>query len=54
MNYSIVENALRYQCSRVQFCKLFLTRQMIDTARENGDHLQPVLVRRSKGGEAVL
>ena len=36
MNYSIVENALRYQCSRVQFCKLFLTRQMIDTARENG------------------
>ena len=32
MNYSIVENAIRYQCSRVQFCKLFLTRSMIDKA----------------------
>ena len=22
MNYSIVENAIRYQCSRVQFCEI--------------------------------
>ena len=36
MNYSIVENAIRYQCSRVQFCKLFLTRSMIDKAHAKG------------------
>lgn len=36
MNYSIVENALRYQCSRVQFCKLFLTEAMIAKAHANG------------------
>ena len=36
MNYSIVENALRYRCSRVQFCKLFLTEEMIAKARANG------------------
>ncbi len=35
MNYSIVENAIRYQCSRVQFCKLFLTQKMIDRAHAN-------------------
>ena len=38
MNYSIVENALRFSCSRVQFCKLFLTRAMIDRAKANGLH----------------
>ena len=36
MNYSIVENALRYRCSRVQFCKLFLSEEMIAKARTNG------------------
>ena len=36
MNFSIVENALKYGCSRVQFCKLFLTREMIRKAHENG------------------
>ena len=36
MNYSIVENALKYKCSRVQFCKLFLTKEMIQKAHDNG------------------
>ncbi len=36
MNYSIVENALRFGCSRVQFCKLFLTKTMIDKAKAHG------------------
>ena len=35
MNYSIVDNALRYRCSRVQFCKLFLTAKMIEKAHKN-------------------
>ncbi len=38
MNYSIVENALRFSCSRVQFCKLFLTKAMIDKAKANSLH----------------
>ncbi len=36
MNFSIVEHAVEYGCSRVQFCKLFLTQQMIDKAHEHG------------------
>lgn len=36
MNFSIVENALKYGCDRVQFCKLFLTGEMIQKAHENG------------------
>lgn len=36
MNFSIVEHAIEYQCSRAQFCKLFLTKQMIDKAHEHG------------------
>ena len=36
MNFSIVEHAVQYGCSRVQFCKLFLTKSMIDRAHENG------------------
>lgn len=36
MNYSIVENAIKYKCSRVQFCKLFLTREMIERAHASG------------------
>ena len=36
MNYSIVENAVKYQCSRVQFCKLFLTKAMIEKAHAHG------------------
>lgn len=36
MNFSIVENAIRYQCSRVQFCKLFLTKDMIKKAHAHG------------------
>ena len=35
MNYSIVDNALRYRCSWVQFCKLFLTAEMIEKAHKN-------------------
>lgn len=38
MNFSIVENALRFGCSRVQFCKLFLTQAMINKAKANGIH----------------
>lgn len=36
MNFSIVDNALKYQCSRVQFCKLMLTKSMIEKAHANG------------------
>ena len=36
MNFSIVEHAVEYKCSRVQFCKLFLTQNMIDQAHEHG------------------
>ena len=36
MNFSIVEHTVEYQCSRVQFCKLFLTQNMIDQAHEHG------------------
>lgn len=36
MNFSIVENAIKYQCSRVQFCKLMLTHAMIEKAHANG------------------
>ncbi|HWR21971.1 MAG TPA: glycerophosphodiester phosphodiesterase family protein [Feifaniaceae bacterium] len=36
MNYTIVENALRYRCSRVQFCKTCLTRDMIAQAHASG------------------
>ncbi|SHH97239.1 Glycerophosphoryl diester phosphodiesterase [Sporobacter termitidis DSM 10068] len=36
MNYTIVENALRYGCSRVQFCKTCLTREMIAEAHDSG------------------
>lgn len=35
MNYTIVENALKYHCRRVQFCKLYLTEGMIREAHEN-------------------
>jgi glycerophosphoryl diester phosphodiesterase len=35
MNYTIVENALKYDCKKVQFCKLFLTKEMIKKAHEN-------------------
>lgn len=38
MNYSIVENALKFECRRVQFCKTLLTQRMIDKARANGLH----------------
>lgn len=38
MNYSIVENAVRYGCKRVQFCKGFLSQLMIDTAHAHGLH----------------
>ncbi len=38
MTYSIVANALRYKCSRVQFCKLFVTQEMIDLAHHHGIH----------------
>lgn len=34
MNFSIIEHALEFQCSRVQFCKLFLTEEMIQTAHQ--------------------
>ena len=36
MNFTIVEHAIEYECSRVQFCKLFLTQQMIDKAHAHG------------------
>ncbi len=36
MNYSIIDNALRYKCSRVQFTKGFTTQRMIDRARAEG------------------
>lgn len=36
MNYSIVEHALEYGCTRVQFCKGLTTQKMIDRAKENG------------------
>ncbi|MFB9273832.1 glycerophosphodiester phosphodiesterase [Cohnella cellulosilytica] len=36
MNYTIVENALKYDCERVQFCKLYLTKDMIDRAHHHG------------------
>lgn len=35
MNYTIVQHALEYKCSRVQFCKHFLTKRMIKEAKEN-------------------
>lgn len=35
MNYTIVENALKYDCHRVQFCKLYLTKEMIDEAHNH-------------------
>jgi glycerophosphoryl diester phosphodiesterase len=35
MNYTIVENAIKYDCKRVQFCKLYLTREMIEKAHAN-------------------
>ena len=35
-NFSIVEHALEYGCSRVQFWKGFTTQAMVDKARENG------------------
>jgi glycerophosphoryl diester phosphodiesterase len=33
MDYSIVEAAIKYQCKKVQFTKMFLTRAMIKKAR---------------------
>ena len=36
LNYTIVENALKYDCRRVQLCKLFLTKEMIDEAHAHG------------------
>ena len=36
MNFSIIDHALEFQCRRVQFCKLFLTEEMIRSAHENG------------------
>lgn len=36
MNYTIVENAMKYKCGRVQFTKMFTTQEMIDKAHENG------------------
>ena len=36
MNYSIVKNAVAYGCKKVQFCKLFLTRDIISEAHDNG------------------
>jgi glycerophosphoryl diester phosphodiesterase len=36
LNYTIVRNAVRYKCSKVQFCKLFLTQKMIDDAHKQG------------------
>jgi glycerophosphoryl diester phosphodiesterase len=38
MNYSIVENALAFECRRVQFCKTLLTQDMINKARAHGLH----------------
>lgn len=35
MNYTIVENAIKYDCQKVQFCKLYLTKEMIEKAHEN-------------------
>ncbi|SEP83905.1 Glycerophosphoryl diester phosphodiesterase [Ignavigranum ruoffiae] len=35
MNFSIVENAIKYDCQRVQFCKHLTTQAMIDLAREH-------------------
>ena len=35
-NYTIVENALRYKCKKLQFIKLFLTQRMIDEAHRHG------------------
>lgn len=62
MNYSIVENALRFSCSRVQFCKLFLTKAMIDKAKAQGlwcnlfwcDDPQEALAYRQLGIDTVL
>lgn len=36
LNYTIIEHALRYGCTRVQLCKLFLTKEMIDQAHAHG------------------
>ncbi len=35
-NYTIVEDALRYGCKKLQFIKLFLTQKMIDEAHKHG------------------
>ncbi|WP_071433263.1 glycerophosphodiester phosphodiesterase [Angelakisella massiliensis] len=35
MNFSIIQHALELQCRRVQFCKLFLTEEMIKEAHKN-------------------
>lgn len=36
MNFSIVENALEYDCERVQFCKFLTTINMVEKAQRNG------------------
>ncbi len=35
MNYTIVENAIKYKCSRVQFCKGYVNEEMITYAHQN-------------------
>lgn len=35
MNFSIIEHALEFKCSRVQFCKHFVTKNMIKKANDN-------------------
>lgn len=36
MNFSIVENGIKYGCTRVQFCKGLTTQKMIDRAKAAG------------------
>lgn len=36
MNYTIVKHAIEYKCSRVQFCKHFVTKRLIEEAKSHG------------------
>ena len=38
-NYTLSENALKYGCARVQFCKLYLTREDMALAKRSGLHV---------------